>query len=62
MSETYLAFTDEAGVYNKQPDEEFRLNHPFYIRSNVRFSADDYRVFQNEIEELNKKYNIPVGE
>ena len=62
MSETYLIFTDEAGAYNKRPNEKFRHSHPFYIRSNVRFSADDYRLFQNEIEELNKKYGIPVEE
>ena len=57
-----MIFTDEAGAYNKRPNEEFRHSHPFYIRSNVRFSADDYRLFQNEIEELNKKYGIPVEE
>ena len=62
MSETYLVFTDEAGAYTKRPNEKFRHSHPFYIRSNVRFSADDYRLFQNEIEELNKKYGIPVEE
>ncbi len=62
MSETFLVFTDEAGVYNKKPSETFRRSNPFYIRSNVRFSADDYRLFQNEIEELNEKYDIPVGE
>ncbi len=62
MSETYLVFTDEAGAYNKKPSETFRHSHPFYIRSNVRFSADDYRKFQNEIEKLNTKYNIPLND
>ena len=62
MSETYLVFTDEAGVYNKRPNEKFRHSHPLYIRSNVRFSADDYRLFQNEIAELNEHYSIPVSE
>ena len=57
-----MIFTDEAGVYNKRPNEKFRHSNPFYIRSNARFSADDYRLFQNEIEELNQYYNIPVGE
>lgn len=50
MSETYFVFTDEAGTYNKRPNEKFRHSHPFYIRANVRFSADDYRLFQNEID------------
>lgn len=62
MSETYLVFTDEAGAYNKRPNEKFRHSHPFYIRSNVRFSADDYRNFQEEIKELNREYRIPIGE
>jgi len=62
VSETYLVFTDEAGVYNKRPNEKFRHSHPFYIRSNVRFSADDYRLFQNKIAELNEHYSIPVSE
>ena len=62
MSETYFVFTDEAGAYNKRPNEKFRRSHPFYIRSNVRMSADDYSLFQNEIEELNKKYGVPVEE
>ncbi len=62
MSETNLIFTDVAGAYNKRPNKKFRHSHPYYIRSNVRFAADDYRLFQNEIEELNKKYGIPVEE
>lgn len=59
---SYLIFTDEVRVYNKRPNEKFRHSHPFCIRSNVRFSADDYRLFQNEIAELNEHYSIPVSE
>ncbi len=59
---TYFIFTDEAGSYMKQPSESFRRSHPLYIRSSVRFSADDYRLFQNELQELNKNYPIPIGE
>lgn len=62
MGKTYYIFTDEAGIYNKCPSETFRRNHPFYIRSNVRFSSDDYRKFQNEMQELNKQYGVPIGE
>lgn len=58
----YFVFTDEAGAYNKRPSEMFRRSHPFYIRSNVRLSVDDYRVFQKEIQELDARYSIPVGE
>ena len=38
--DSYLIFTDEAGAYNKRPNEKFRHSHPLYIRANVRFSAD----------------------
>lgn len=62
MAEAYYIFTDEAGAYNKRPSESFRRSHPFYIRANVRLSANDYRVFQKEIQELNTKYGVPVGE
>ena len=62
MGETYYIFTDEAGAYKKRPSETFRRSHPFYIRSSVRFSSDDYRQFQNEIQELNKQYGVPIGE
>lgn len=62
MAETLYAFTDEAGAYNKLPSEPFRRSHPFYIRSNACLSVDDYRVFQGEVQTLNKSYGIPVGE
>lgn len=58
----YFVFTDEAGAYNKLPSEPFRRSHPFYIRSNVCISVEDYRVFQGEVQALNKLYGIPVGE
>lgn len=56
-----MIFTDEAGAYNRRPNEKFRHSHPFYIRSSVRFSADDYRIFQNEIKALNDRFEIPIG-
>ena len=62
MIKTVFVFTDEAGAYNKLPSEPFRRSHPFYIRSNTYLSTDDYRVFQGEVQVLNKRYGIPVGE
>ena len=58
----YLIFTDEAGAYKKQTTPEFRKRHPFYIRSNVMISIDDYRDFQKEMQTFNGMYEIPVGE
>ncbi len=62
MIKTVFVFTDEAGAYNKLPSEPFRRSHPFYIRSNTYLSANDYRVFQGEVQALDKRYGIPVGE
>ena len=59
---TFFVFSDEAGAYQKNPSESFRQSHPFYIRSNVRMSAEDYRLFQNELKALNERYGVPVGE
>ncbi len=60
--DTFFVFTDEAGAYNKLQSEPFRRSHPFYIRSNTYLSTDDYRAFQGEVQALNKRYGIPVGE
>lgn len=62
MGNSFFAFTDEAGTYTKQPSESFRRSHPFYIRASVLISADDYRILQKELQELNKTYGIPTGE
>lgn len=58
----YLVFTDEAGAYKSQTTPAFRNRHPFYVRSNVMISMDDYRDFQKEMQTLNGMYEIPVGE
>ena len=57
-----LVFTDEAGSYSKRPSELFRNSHPFYIRANVCLSAGDYRLFQEEVQNLNKRLDIPIGQ
>lgn len=58
----YLIFTDEAGAYKAQTTPAFRRRHPFYVRSNVMISMDDYMEFQKEMQTLNGMYEIPVGE
>ena len=60
--DTFFIFSDEAGAYMKRPPEGFRNSHPFYLRSNVCLSTDDYRVFQSEVQSLNGQYGVPIGE
>lgn len=58
----YFVFTDEAGVYQQYPSDKHRSSHPFYIRSNVIMSIDDYRQYQIDIERISGQYEIPYGE
>lgn len=58
----YFIFTDEAGVYQKDPSGAHILSHPFYIRSNVRMSIDDYRQYQIEMQRINGEYEIPFDQ
>ena len=59
----YLVFTDETGSYIQYDMKgEFRKAHPFYIRSNVIMSADDYREYQLEINAIHRLLNLPINE
>lgn len=58
----YFVFTDEAGVYQHYPSDKHRHSHPFYIRSYVIMSIDDYRQYQIDMERISGKYEIPYGE
>lgn len=58
----YFVFTDEAGVYQRNPSDSHIRSHPFYIRSNVRMSIDDYRQYQIEMQRINGEYEIPFDQ
>lgn len=58
----YLVFSDEAGIYDCQPNETFIRNHPFYIRSYVMISSSEYQEYQVELHKINRKYGIPYDE
>lgn len=55
----YFVFTDEAGAYQKNPSDSHIRSHPFYIRSNVVMSVDDYREYQIEMQRINGEYELP---
>lgn len=55
----YFIFTDEAGAYQKHPSDAHIRSHPFYIRSNVMMSIDDYRQYQIDMQRINGEYEIP---
>ena len=58
----YLVFTDEVGTYQCHPNTQTIKSHPFYIRSNVLMSVDDYRQYQLEMQQINETYEIPFDE
>lgn len=58
----YFVFTDEAGAYQRRPSDAHIRSHPFYIRSNVVMSIDDYRQYQIDMQRINGEYEIPFYE
>ena len=58
----YFVFTDEAGTYQHRPSEAHIRSHPFYIRSNVVMSIDDYRQYQIDMQRISGEYEIPFDE
>lgn len=58
----YFVFTDEAGSYKQNPSAEHIRKHPYYIRSYVAMSIDDYRNYQREMLILGKEFAIPFKE
>jgi len=58
----YLVFTDEVGNYKRRPSQKHINSNPFYIRSYVRISAEDYRQYQIDMQRINGMYEIPYDE
>ena len=58
----YFVFTDEAGVYQRRPSDAHVRSHPFYMRSNVLMSIDDYHQYQIDMQRIAGEYEIPFDE
>lgn len=56
--EAYFAFTDECGNYQKIRSDKFKRSHPFYVRSTVIISLNDYIQLQKEMEELKASLGV----
>lgn len=50
--DAYFAFTDECGNYQKIRSTKFNQSHPFYVRSTVIISLDDYIHLQTGMEKI----------
>lgn len=56
--EAYFAFTDECGNYEKDRYENFIKAHPFYTRSTVIISLDDYLILQQGIDDIKSSFGL----
>lgn len=56
--EAYFAFTDECGDYQKKRSENFNRAHPFYVRSTVIISLDDYLLLQEGMEQIKALFGL----
>lgn len=55
----YFVFTDESGTYQHRPSAAHIRKNPFYIRSNVLMSIDDYQQYQIDLQRVLGEYGIP---
>jgi hypothetical protein len=56
---TYFAFSDEYGCYQKLRTENFNRKHPHYIRANYIIKDEPYSMIEKSAAELKKKYGFP---
>lgn len=56
--ETYFAFTDECGAYQKVRKEKFIRAHPFYVRSTVIISLEDYLTLQKGMDDIKISFGV----
>lgn len=59
MNNTVIIFSDEAGQYYKHPTVKNIVSDPFYIRSGVYISTEEYINFQNDIDKLKVDFDMP---
>lgn len=58
--ETYFAFTDECGSYQKNRSDKFLRAHPFYVRATVIVSLKDFLEFQDGMDKVKKSLKVPA--
>lgn len=56
--EAYFVFTDECGNYQKIRSDKFKCSNPFYVRSTVIISLNDYIQLQKGMEDLKASLGV----
>lgn len=57
---TYFVFSDESGEYRANPDDAFCKRRPYYVRSAVILSAEDWALLKEKCFELKGGYGLPT--
>jgi len=55
----YLVFSDEAGQYRRERNANFLKRYPFYCRSSLMLSVEDWLSLRGSFEGLKSKWGIP---
>jgi len=55
----YFAFSDECGDYAQIRTEKFICSHPFYVRSTIMLSMDDYITLQDKMTSIKSEFALP---
>ena len=62
MNNTIIVFSDEAGQYHQNANKKNIISAPFYIRSGVFISTEDYIAFQDYTLRLKEQYGVPLNQ
>jgi hypothetical protein len=57
----HFVFSDEAGSYKTDRGESFNKSHPFFIRSALIISGDDWPLLRDGFTGLQERYQIPAS-
>ena len=57
---TYFVFSDESGEYRANPTDSFCKRRPYYVRSAVILSVEDWALLRGKYIELKGEYNLPI--
>ena len=55
----YFVFSDESGNYEQIRDAKFHCRDPFYVRSTIIISLEDYIALQKGITSIKDKFDLP---
>ena len=58
MSNILFLFSDESGIYNKNKTSSTLRAHPYYVRSNLMISLDDYNDLEKKMNEYKKRIGL----